>query len=201
MNIDPNSLDIVSFVSAVSTVILAFVTWRNVALTRKNVELTQEHVILTANTLKASNTPKVIMFLVLRNNGELLLRVENMGTGYASNVKFGGDLSFQPPGSCALSDMEPFKSGIDYLGSGYRVDTLLFDIDDSRVSKHIFDIKVSYNDSANVEYKPESFRFGDWDDTSKFRTNVETVNDEIASRLEGVWVTLDDLRNVIKSLM
>ena len=178
-----DTAQIISGITSIATIALAVITWR--------------HVLLTRDMLKASNTPEVVMFLVLRRNVELLLRVENMGTGYASDINFTGDLSFEIPGRGPLGEVEPFKNGINYLGSGYRVDTFLFTVDDvDTVRKHIFDITVSYKDSVNGEHESRPFRFGDWDDVSTF-TNVETVDDEIVGCLESVWEALDDIRNKI----
>ena len=190
---------ILASITAVATVALAGITWMYVRQVKKSVKVMEAHVELTRDILKTSNTPEVVMLLVLRRGVELLLRVENVGTGYASDVKFIGDLSFQPPGCEPLEEMEPFKSGISYLGPGYRVDTSLFDVNDVTVPKHIFDITVSYKDPVNVPYKSQPFRFGDWDAARKSTINIETVDDEIVSRLESIWVTLDDIRNEMRA--
>lgn len=178
---------------------LVFVTWMYVRQVKKSVKVMEAHVKVTRDMLKASNTPKVVMFLVLRRDVELLLRVENVGTGYASDIKFTGDLSFQVPGREPLEEIEPFKSGISYLGPGYRVDTSLFAVGDVTVPKHIFDITISYKDTVNIQYDSQPFRFGDWDDASKSTKNIETVDDEIVSRLEGIWVALSDIRNEMRA--
>ena len=49
--------------------------------------------------------------------------VVTAGAGYASDVEFGGDLSFKTTDQYGregkvLKDIEPFKTGINYLGAG-----------------------------------------------------------------------------------
>lgn len=45
--------------------------------------------------LKAANTPLIRMFLHTRRHN-ITLCVENIGTGFARDIKFTGDLSFKP---------------------------------------------------------------------------------------------------------
>ena len=102
------------FVTAGATVVLAFITLRYVRLTQE--------------ILKATNKPQVILYLHY-DNQDVSLCVENIGTGYASDVNFEGSLlSFKQMrlDGLTLEELEPFKSGINYLGSGYKIETYLF---------------------------------------------------------------------------
>ena len=70
---------IATIVTAAATVVLA--------------KITREYVRLTQDILQATNKPKVILFL-RHSRYSISLCVQNIGTGYASDVEFGGDLSF-----------------------------------------------------------------------------------------------------------
>ena len=71
---------IATIVTAAATVILA--------------KITREYVRLTQDILQTTNKPKVILFL-RHSHSSISLCVQNIGTGYASDVEFGGDLSFK----------------------------------------------------------------------------------------------------------
>lgn len=58
-----------------------------------------------------------------------------------------------------LKDLEPYKSGINYLGPGYKIDTFLFTgVGSNQVARQTLRATVSYKDSANTEEK-EVFTF------------------------------------------
>ena len=59
------------------------------------VGITGWYVYLTRQMLKVANTPVIRMFLHARGNS-ISLCVENIGTGFARDIKFTGDLSFNP---------------------------------------------------------------------------------------------------------
>ena len=67
-------------------------------ITRRYVHLTREYVRLTNEILKATNKPEVIMFL-RQTRFAINLCIQNIGTGYASDITFTGDFSFNvlPP--------------------------------------------------------------------------------------------------------
>ena len=151
---------IATIVTAAATVVLAKITW--------------EYVRLTNEILKATNKPEVILFLRY-SHSSISLCVQNIGTGYASDVEFGGDLSFKivdlygREGN-ALKDIEPFKSGINFLGTGYKIDTFLCNGRDVRdLEKRSFKILVSYKDSADKTFKQLlPFDLGNWENTSQY---------------------------------
>ena len=173
-------------VTALATGVLAVITWRYVRLTR--------------DILKATNKPQIILFL--RYEGRhVSLCVENIGTGYASDVDFSGDLfSFKTIPAVSgeegklLKDLEPYKSGINYLGPGYKIDTFLFTgVRSSQVTRQTLRATVSYKDSANTEEKEVfTFQFGDWKDESLF---ISPQNDDTADRLGRIANVLEHIRD------
>ncbi len=173
-------------ITAIATGVLAIITWRYVHLTR--------------DILTATNKPQVILFL--RYSGDAVsLCVENIGTGYASDIIFSGNLlSFKTipavPGEEGklLKDLEPFKSGITYLGPGYKIDTFLFDgVRSNQVTRQTLRALVSYKDSANTEEKEIfTFEFGDWKDENQF---ISPQIDDTADRLGRIANVLESIRN------
>ena len=146
--------------------------------------------------LKVANTPVIRMFLHTRGNS-ISLCVENIGTGFARDIKFTGDLSFKPfktigESEATLEELEPFKSGIEYLGPGHKVDRFLFHRGHlQRVPNHTFDIIATYNDLGIAkEKKTFSFEIGNWDNTDQFGSPHA---DEVATAVERVSENLDRL--------
>jgi len=178
------------FVTAIATGVLAFITLR--------------HVRLTQEILKATNKPEIIIFLRFNQYGTISLRIENIGTGYASDVEFGGDLLShkarpQFPGEerKPIEELPPFKNGIPYLGSGHKIDTLpLFSIyveDEDHTPKHAISIKVSYKDSTGTPAdKTFSFEPRNWQDRSQF---MSPHSDDISDELGRIAGTLEDISN------
>ena len=162
------------------------------------VGITGWYVYLTRQMLKVANTPVIRMFLHTRRDN-ITLCVENIGTGFARDIKFTGDLSFKPfnpigESEATLEELEPFKSGIEYLGPGHKVERFLFHRGDlQRVPNHTFDIIATYNDLGIAkEKKTFSFEIGNWDNTDQFGSPHA---DEVATAVEGVSGTLDRLIN------
>ena len=81
-------------ITAVATAILVAITYHYVNLTRKLVGISQE-------TLRISNTPKVQVSLTSHrrsyNVWTVDFCVQNIGTGFAYDLKFSGDLSSLQP--------------------------------------------------------------------------------------------------------
>ena len=160
------------------------------------VGITGWYVYLTRQMLKVANTPVIRMFLH-HHRDNITLCVENIGTGFARDIKFTGDLSFKPfnsirEGEATLEELEPFKSGIEYLGPGQKVERFLFDRGDlNRVPNHTFDIIVTYNDLGIAkEKKTFSFEIGNWDNTDQFGSPHAY---EVATAVERVSGNLDRL--------
>lgn len=168
-------------VTATATVILARITSRYAETTDK--------------ILRAANKPEVILFLRMNRALSTMLCVQNIGAGYASDIKFTGDLSFKPtvPGDSPLEETEPFKSGLNYLGSGHKIDVFLFTLKHlPTVPEHSFSIIVSYKDSTNIPYET-TFRFdiGNWMSNPRQFIRPET-ND-----IEGV---LDEINKTLRKI-
>ena len=167
-------------ITALATVILVIITWWYVRITK--------------DILQATNKPQVILFLRYSHRS-ISLCVQNIGTGYASDVEFGDDLSFKTIDrvrrECkALKDMEPFKSGINFLGAGHKLDTLLcHDVDAQDLEKRSFNILVSYKDSSGKTFKQLfPFDLGNWENTSQF---ITPDTDDVANAVENVAVQLE----------
>ena len=169
---------ITAIVTTGTTIALAFITWRYVRLTREYVRLTNE-------ILKATNKPEVILYLSDQGRpldpGESVIHavekaivtlcIHNIGTGYASDISFSGDLSFKPTlGNETLAETEPFKSGLSHLGAEYKVDTPLFLIGEmTGFPKQSFNIIVSYKDSTDTPCEKNfHFTVGNWENSRQF---------------------------------
>ena len=178
-NISTIVIAISAFVTAGATIVLAIITARYVRLTNE--------------TLKATNKPEVILFLRYSRNS-ISLCVQNIGTGYASDVEFDGDLSFVSTRfghkPVKLEKLDLFKKGINYLGCGHKVDTFLCHTGDVRdLKKRSFKIIVSYKDSANKPFQQLfSFDIGNWENTSQF---ISPHTDDVANAVEKVAQQLE----------
>lgn len=180
-------MELETLVSLISSIVIAIATVTLVGITFWYTRITNE-------ILKATNKPEVIIFFHYGENS-VNLCVQNIGTGYATDIKFTGELSFTPidPGDKALKELEPYKSGIDYLGCGHKIETFLFTTHDihklSVRFNHPMNITVTYKDSANTEYeKTHLFDFHNWENTKHFISpqsdNLATPLKKIASILE-----------------
>ena len=161
------------------------------------VGITGWYVYLTRQMLKVANTPVIRMFLHAHRHS-ISLCVENIGTGFARNIQFTGDLSFKPTSwndndrDKPLKELEPFKSGIPYLGAGHKQERIISSTGEFGNShKQAFDIIVTYNDLGIAkEKKTFSFEIGNWDNTDQFGS---PHTDEVATAVERVSGTLDQL--------
>ena len=171
------------FLTAAATIVLVGITWR--------------YVRLTQDILKATNKPEVILFLRY-SDYFINLCVQNIGAGYASDVEFGEDLSFKTvqygQEDKVLKDIEPFKSGINFLGNGHKIDTVLCDSRDVHdLEKRSFNILVSYKDSAGKTFKQLfPFDLGNWEDTSQY---LSPHTDDVANAIEKVAGQLERMAN------
>ena len=132
------------------------------------------------------------------------LRIENIGTGYASDVNFEGDLlshkarpQFPREEGKPIEELPPFKNGIPYLGSGHKIDTLpLFSIyveEEDHIPKHAISITVSYKDSTGTpDDKTFFFEPRNWEDRSQF---MSPHSDDISDELGRIAGYLEDIRN------
>lgn len=158
----------------ISTIVIATSAVGTTVATIVLVIITKKYVLLTQDILQATNKPQVIMFLHY-SHSSISLCVQNIGTGYASDIEFSGDLSFKTIDRFgregkALKDIEPFKRGINFLGTGHKINTSLCDGRDVQgLEKRSFKILVSYKDSADKTFKQLfPFDLGNWENTSQF---------------------------------
>lgn len=160
------------------------------------------YVLVTKGILKATNKPEVILFLH-PSEREINLCVQNIGAGYASDIKFSGDLSFKPNRNLGmltdnsdnrpLEELEPYKSGISYLGTGHKIETFLCYNSSLFPTEDSFSITVTYKDSASIKYrKPFSFELGNWNNTSQF---ITPHKDEAAYALGKIASILEEIRS------
>ena len=191
--LEANNNAIIAFsalITAIATGVLAFITLRYVRLTQE--------------ILKATNKPEVIIFLRFNKDGRISLRIENIGTGYASDGKVHRRSPFhkaipQFPGEGGklVKELPPFKNGIPYLGSGHKIDTLpLFSIyadEQDHTPKQPISVKVSYKNSTGTsDDKMFSFEPRNWQDRSQF--NVSTQR-RYLDELGRIAASLEDIRN------
>ena len=140
---------------------------------------------------EASNTPVVRIFLHA-SGFSITLCVENIGTGFAQDIKFKGDLSFKPtePGEATIGELNPFKDGIDYLGPGHKSETFLFHRGElTQLPNHTFPITVTYKDLAGFkDEKTFTFEIGNWENTDQFGSphtdSVANAVERVAQQLE-----------------
>lgn len=168
-------------ITGVATVVLVAITWWYVRLTKL--------------MLKSANTPVIRLFLHDSEN-HVTLCIENIGPGFACDITFTGDLSFKTANRLTttkgkpLKELEPFKSGISYLGPGHKIETDLFHwVDAENQPEHKFDIKVTYKDLANIpDHKTFTFEIGNWNNTNQFSYphTDDTANaiEKVARQLE-----------------
>ena len=162
---------ITAIISTGTAIFLAIITWWYVRLTQE--------------ILKATNKPEVILYLSdqgrpldigesvihAMENTIVTLCLHNIGTGYASDISFSGDLSFQPTlSNKTLAEMEPFKSGLSHLGAEYKVDRPLFLTGEmTEIPKQSFNIIVSYKDSTDTPCEKNfHFEVGNWENSRQF---------------------------------
>lgn len=117
--LEANNGAIIAFsalITAIATGVLAVITYWYAKMTRK--------------ILKASNKPEILVSLVPHEiyTNSIYLCIQNVGTGFATDIKLTCIPSFDPllPGNRSLEEFGIFKQGIDYLGPGNKVQIFLF---------------------------------------------------------------------------
>ena len=121
--------------------------------------ITGYYAYLALRLLKANGTPEIA--ISLRPHEAYLpcvmLRIENIGTGEARNIRFRTDLSFKPDGEKALEELGFLKNGIDYLGPGQKIEHFLVSVADrfDELKETPLEISVTYTDSVKLKRKHE----------------------------------------------
>ena len=145
-------------IEIISTVIIAIATGALVLVTWQYAKATKRYVETTEKALKAADTPDIKVYLSLSPTGSLMytldLCIHNIGTGFAYDVKFAGDLLSFPPqfSEEPLAEYEIMRNGVRYFAPGKQCRiTLFFQYQQSDLPKRTFDIAVNYRNSASEE--------------------------------------------------
>ena len=100
-------------ITAIATAVLAIIT--------------VIYVFMTYRILKAMNKPEITVYLRPHeaNVNNVMLSIENVGTGVARELRFTGDLSLGFKTITQFKDIDFPKNGIDVLGPGQKIDHYL----------------------------------------------------------------------------
>lgn len=156
-------------ITALATIVIAIAT---IILAR----ITSRYAKTTDEILKAGNKPEILIFLFPDETFPYCINlcIQNIGTGFARDVKFTGDFSFTPmlpPGWKPLAENSILKNGIDYLPPGKNVKIFLFMTHTMQqesmisgrppISEEYLDITVTHKDIES----PENFilQFNQWE--------------------------------------
>ena len=179
-------------VIAIATGALVFVTWQYAKATKRYVETTEK-------ALKAADTPNIKVYLTLSSTGSMMytldLCIHNIGTGFAYDVKFDGELlSLTPPSSNApLAEYEIMRNGVSYFAPGKQCRiTLFFQYQQSDLPKRTFNIAVNYRNSASEELE-DNFDL----DFNKIESHFQIANpslDSIALSLKYIYEHFLDMK-------
>ena len=105
-------------IEIISTVVIAIATGALVFVTWQYAKATQRYVETTEKALKAADTPNIKVYLSLSSTGSMMytldLCIHNIGTGFAYDVKFDGELLslIPPPSNDPLAEYEIMRNGV-----------------------------------------------------------------------------------------
>lgn len=159
-------------ITAFATVVLAVITFWYALMTRK--------------ILLASNKPEILVYLFPSEgySYKINLCIQNIGTGFASNIKIKGDYSTLPRASLInnpFQEMSIFKDGIDYLGPGRKIEIpLFFTHSMGELKDKSLDLSVKYNDSNGTSH-PHTFQldFKKWIDFHQEENPIVSASDSL----------------------
>lgn len=194
----------------ISTIIIAFSAFVTtgttivlVIITRKYVKATEQYARTADEMLRIANTPKVQVGLTSRSQSynvwTIDFCVQNIGTGFAYDIKFLGDLpSLYPQVSDEpLSEYPIIKNGISFLGPGkrYQIPIIWGSLESGSpetTGKRSFDVGVTYRDSTGTELK-EKFRI-DFTQYEGYTQMDDPSIDNIARSLQHIAQTLWEIK-------
>ena len=171
-------------ITAIATVILAIITFWYARLTRE--------------MLKASNKPEILVSLVPHEiyTNTIYLCVQNIGTGFATDIKLTSAPSFTPrlPGNRSLEEFGIFKQGINYLGPGNKVQIFLFwTADLPELPTQSLTITVNYKDCKPKNGIEFPLDFTVWEGVGQQFSQLEPIaeiekvlREDIAEALKGI---------------
>lgn len=159
-------------ITAFATVVLVVITFWYASTTQK--------------ILKASNKPVILVYLFPSEGytSKINLCIQNIGTGFASNIKIKGDYSTLPTASLIhnpFQEMSIFKDGIDYLGPGRKIEIpLFFTHSMGELKEKSLDLSVEYNDSNGTSI-PHTFQldFKKWIDFHQEENPIVSASDSL----------------------
>ena len=155
--------------------------------------ITKRYVRLTHKILQTTNRPNIDLYLRQLGGdglfqGDIYLCIQNRGVGFAEDVTFAVEPSLQIDDT-HLQDIEPYKSGIAYLGNGQKILTKLFDTGLEAIAARYKDpilITVYYKDSTGTPYEHSMhLDFSKWDHPKHFFAPVSDA-EEIVCELQGI---------------
>ena len=160
-------------ITAFATVVLTAITFWYAFLTRK--------------ILKSTNKPEILIFLYPDEKYPLInLCIQNIGTGFASEITFSGDLTFTPATlhhTKPLKEIGIFKNGIDYLGPEKKLEIpLFFTYSTEGLPDQPINIVATYEDSVKTKHTESfSLKFKQWEDYRHFeRDALDQIADKLA---------------------
>ena len=137
-------------ITAVTTIVLAIITWR--------------YVRLTDSLLKATYKPEIVVYphLYRKPNTSITVYgvdicVENVGSGVARQVVFGGDVCYKIGKYSRLNSADFIRNGIDTLAPGQKKEhnlTLLTGLGNEEQLEPAV-MTVTYKDSMNGDHDGE----------------------------------------------
>ena len=169
----------------ISTHIMEILTCALVIITGIYAVLTWRYVRLTNRLLKTTtDTPHIAIYLSFDDSRvtDIMLCVENIGTGPAHDVKFPGDLSFPTRPSMSLEDVGFLKGGINYLRPGGKRECYLSSlIKLVELKETPLKISVTYKDSEKKKEYSHCFSldFGEYMNTPVKRSPLHNISETL----------------------
>ena len=190
-NISTIVIALSAFVTAGTTIVLAIITYRYVKATERYVKIANE-------TFRASDTPKVQVSLINQMQSTdfwtVDFCVQNIGTGFAYDIKFIGDLPALHPqlSRQALAEYPIIKNGISHLGPGkrYQIPIIWKDLK-LNPPERTFNVGVTYRDSTGTRHK-EAYCL-DFTKNEGYTQIGDPAIDSIASSLARIEKTLREM--------
>lgn len=169
-------------ITAIATAVLVFIT--------------AVYVYFTYRILRATNQPEIMVSL---RPSEVygyfaVLRVENVGSGVARNVKFMGDLSRSVDGRTQLKEIVFVKNGISVFGPGQNIDHYFFGtLEIPEALKPVpIELIVTYSDSSEHHQNRRTFRLNFSECEGTLTTSASPI-DEIAKATREIQEDLHRL--------
>ena len=187
-----------SMTEIISTIVIAAATVVTATATVILAKITSRYAETTDKILKASNKPEILVSLVPHEiyTNTIYLCIQNVGTGFATDIKLTSVPSFAPllPGNRSLEEFGIFKQGIDYLGPGNKVQIFLFWTHHlPTLPTQSLTITVNYKDCEPKNGIEFLLDFTMWEGVGQQFTQLEPIaeiekvlKEDIAEALKGI---------------